>query len=124
MRSSLRESDFVGRYGGEEFLILLPDTGKQQARLVAEKVRTAVEAVYLANLDRKVTAGLGVASLPEGCGDADTLIRAADRALYSAKGRGRNRAELFQSRADTAPAPAPSMAVAAKDSSTPGQPDS
>jgi diguanylate cyclase (GGDEF)-like protein len=47
MRSSLRESDFVGRYGGEEFLILLPDTGKQQARLVAEKVRTAVEAIYL-----------------------------------------------------------------------------
>ena len=124
MRSSLRESDFVGRYGGEEFLILLPDTGKQQARLVAEKVRTAVEAVYLPNLDQKVTASLGVTRLPEDCGDADTLIRAADRALYSAKGRGRNRVELFQSREDTAPAPAPSMAVAAKDSSTPGQPDS
>jgi diguanylate cyclase (GGDEF)-like protein len=124
MRSSLRESDFVGRYGGEEFLILLPDTGKQQARLVAEKVRTAVEATYLPNLDQRVTASPGVASLPEDCGDADTLIRAADRALYWAKGRGRNRVELFQSREATAPAPAPSMAVAAKDSSTTGQPDS
>jgi diguanylate cyclase (GGDEF)-like protein len=107
MRSSLRESDFVGRYGGEEFLILLPDTGKQQAALVAEKVRAAVETVYLSSLDRKVTASLGVASLPEDCADADTLIRAADRALYSAKGRGRNRVELFESGQDTVPAPAP-----------------
>jgi diguanylate cyclase (GGDEF)-like protein len=107
MRSSLRESDFVGRYGGEEFLILLPDTGKQQAALVAEKVRAAVETIYLSSLDRKVTASVGVASLPEDCGDADTLIRAADRALYSAKGRGRNRVELFESGQDTVPAPAP-----------------
>jgi diguanylate cyclase (GGDEF)-like protein len=43
LRSSLRESDFAGRYGGEEFLILLPDTGKQPARVVAEKVRAAIE---------------------------------------------------------------------------------
>jgi PleD family two-component response regulator len=69
--------------GDEEFLLLPPDTGKQQARVVAEKVR------------------------------------AADRARYSAKGRGRNRVELFQSREDTA---APSMAVAANASSAPGQP--
>jgi diguanylate cyclase (GGDEF)-like protein len=107
MRSSLRESDFVGRYGGEEFLILLPDTGKQQAALVAEKVRAGVETLYVSSLDRKVTASLGVASLPEDCGDADTLLRAADRALYSAKGRGRNRVELFESGQDTVPAPAP-----------------
>jgi diguanylate cyclase (GGDEF)-like protein len=64
LRSSLRESDFVGRYGGEEFLILLPDTGKQQARTVAEKVRAAVVATVLSNLDQRVTASLGVATLP------------------------------------------------------------
>jgi len=109
LRSSLRESDFVGRYGGEEFLILLPDTGKQQARTVAEKVRAAVEAIVLSNLELRVTASLGVATLPDDCGDADSLVRAADRALYAAKGRGRNRVELFESRQDRAldPEPAP-----------------
>ena len=105
LRSSLRESDFVGRYGGEEFLILLPDTGKQQARTVAEKVRAAVEAIVLSNLELRVTASLGVATLPDDCGEADSLVRAADRALYAAKGRGRNRVELFESRQDRAPAP-------------------
>jgi len=124
LRSSLRESDFVGRYGGEEFLILLPDTGKQQAQVVAEKVRAAVEAIALSNLDLRVTASFGVASLPDDSGDADSLLRAADRALYSAKGRGRNRVELFQSREGPAPAPAPSLTVAANPSSTTGQPES
>ena len=107
LRSSLRESDFVGRYGGEEFLILLPDTGKQQARTVAEKVRAAVEAIVLSNLELRVTASLGVATLPDDCGDADSLVRAADRALYAAKGRGRNRVEVFESRRDRAPGPEP-----------------
>jgi diguanylate cyclase (GGDEF)-like protein len=105
LRSSLRESDFVGRYGGEEFLILLPDTGKQQAQTVAEKVRAAVEAIVLSNLELRVTASLGVASLPDDCSDADSLVRAADRALYAAKGRGRNRVELFESQRGPAPEP-------------------
>jgi diguanylate cyclase (GGDEF)-like protein len=108
LRSSLRESDFVGRYGGEEFLILLPDTGKQQARTVAGKVRAAVEAIVLSNLELRVTASLGVASLPDDCSDADSLVRAADRALYAAKGRGRNRVELFESQRGPAPDPEPS----------------
>jgi diguanylate cyclase (GGDEF)-like protein len=107
LRSSLRESDFAGRYGGEEFLILLPDTGKQPARVVAEKVRAAIEGIVVTNLDLRVTASLGVATLPDDCGDADTLIRAADRALYSAKGRGRNRVELFQSQRNQRAEPAP-----------------
>ena len=86
-----------------------------------DEVLAAVAAIALSNLDLRVTASLGVASLPDDCGDADSLLRAADRALYSAKGRGRNRVELFQSREDTA---APSMAVAANASSAPGQPAS
>jgi diguanylate cyclase (GGDEF)-like protein len=107
LRSSLRDSDFVGRYGGEEFLLLLPDTGKREARLVAEKVRVAVEATAVHNLELKVSASLGVATLPDDCGDADTLVRAADRALYAAKGGGRNRVEVFESRQDRPAEPAP-----------------
>jgi GGDEF domain-containing protein len=79
----------------------------QQARTVAEKVRAAVEAIVLSNLELRVTASLGVARLPDDCSDADSLVRAADRALYAAKGRGRNRVELFESRQDRSPEPAP-----------------
>jgi diguanylate cyclase (GGDEF)-like protein len=93
--SSLRESDFVGRYGGEEFVILLPDTGKEQARIVAEKVRAAVAATTPPGLERPVTASLGVATAPDDAGDAESLVRAADRALYAAKRNGRDRVELF-----------------------------
>ena len=95
LRSSLRESDFVGRYGGEEFLLLLPDTGRDQAVVVAEKVRAAVAGLGLSEIGQPVTASLGIAAVPDDAADADTLIRAADRALYAAKGNGRNRVELF-----------------------------
>jgi diguanylate cyclase (GGDEF)-like protein len=54
-----------------------------------------VQAIVLSNLELRVTASLGVATLPDDCGDADSLVRAADRALYAAKGNGRNRVELF-----------------------------
>jgi diguanylate cyclase (GGDEF)-like protein len=95
LRSSVRESDFVGRYGGEEFLLLLPDTGRDQAAIVAEKVRAAVAGLGLSEINQPVTASLGVAAVPDDAADADTLVRAADRALYAAKGNGRNRVELF-----------------------------
>ena len=95
LRSSVRESDFVGRYGGEEFLLLLPDTGRDQAAIVAEKVRAAVAGLGLSEINQPVTASLGVAAVPDDAADADTLVRAADRALYAAKGNGRNRVEMF-----------------------------
>ena len=79
LRSSLRESDFVGRYGGEEFLLLLPDTGRDQAVVVAEKVRAAVAGLGLSEINQPVTASLGIAAIPDDAASADTLIRAADR---------------------------------------------
>jgi diguanylate cyclase (GGDEF)-like protein len=91
MRSAVRESDFVGRYGGEEFLILLSDTDSEGALQSAEVVRAAVAATSVPKVDRQVTTSVGVAMLGDDGIDGDTLIRSADRALYAAKSLGRNR---------------------------------
>jgi diguanylate cyclase (GGDEF)-like protein len=91
MRLAMRESDFVGRYGGEEFLMLLPSTDTDGAIQVTEAVRAAIGAIRVPTVDRQVTASAGIATLPRDAGDSVTLFRAADRALYAAKNAGRNR---------------------------------
>ena len=88
LNSALRASDFAGRYGGEEFLILLPDTDSEGAIDAAEKVRAAIAMIDVPQVDREITASLGVAVFPTDALDADTLVRMADRALYAAKGAG------------------------------------
>jgi diguanylate cyclase (GGDEF)-like protein len=93
MQATLRASDFVGRYGGEEFVILLPDTGQQEAELVAEKIRAAVATITVSGVTRAITASIGLAVLPNDATDSVTLLRNADRALYTAKSNGRNRVE-------------------------------
>jgi diguanylate cyclase (GGDEF)-like protein len=93
LAGTLRGSDFVGRQGGEEFLALLPDTDLSGALTAAENLRRAVEALEPDGLDGPVTASFGVAVHPEDGADHGTLLRTADRALYAAKDRGRNRVE-------------------------------
>jgi diguanylate cyclase (GGDEF)-like protein len=88
--SALRESDLAGRYGGEEFLILLPDTPLEGAVVLAEKLRDEVSLVSIPGVDRAITASFGVASFPADTPDGDMLVRMADRALYAAKALGRN----------------------------------
>lgn len=90
LRSALRESDLAGRYGGEEFLILLPDTPLDGAVVLAEKLRDEVALVTVPGVDRAITASFGVASFPDDTPDGDMLVRMADRALYAAKALGRN----------------------------------
>ena len=90
LSSVLRESDLAGRYGGEEFLILLPDTPLEGAVVLAEKLRDEVALVSIPGVDRAITASFGVASFPADTPDGDMLIRMADRALYAAKALGRN----------------------------------
>ena len=80
----------AGRYGGEEFLILLPDTPLEGAVVLAEKLRNEVELVSVPGVDRAITASFGVASFPADTPDGDMLVRMADRALYAAKALGRN----------------------------------
>jgi diguanylate cyclase (GGDEF)-like protein len=89
--SCLRDSDFAGRFGGEEFLVLLPDTSLEGALQVAEKMRLTVASIQVPGVDRAITVSLGVADLLEHAGNATGLLREADRALYSAKTAGRNR---------------------------------
>lgn len=89
----LRASDFAGRYGGEEFLILLPGTDREAAMAAAERLRSAIAATQIPGNDCAVTASLGVAVMPDHFTESIGLLRGADRALYAAKRAGRNRIE-------------------------------
>lgn len=96
---TLRDVDLLARYGGEELIALLPETGPQEAFRVAERVREGIEGLLFEWKDDdetvkpvKVTASLGVATFPVPSIDSsDTLLRAADDCLYEAKQAGRNR---------------------------------
>ncbi|MFC2009199.1 GGDEF domain-containing protein [Chloroflexota bacterium] len=96
MQRSIRRTDFVGRYGGQEFLIILPRTDAAGAAVMAERVRASLEGVPMHDAegnDFKVTASLGVAEYFDE-DDEDSLISRADAALYRAKEAGRNRVEI------------------------------
>lgn len=95
-RGARRRSDFVARYGGEEFALLLPDADLDGARDVAEAVRAAIEELQIpAVASPWVTVSIGVAqTIPTIGARSETLVDAADRALYAAKARGRNRVEV------------------------------
>ena len=90
-RELLRGSDHAARFGGEEFLLLLPETSADDALIVAEKLRAQIAELEVEGLDREVTASFGVAAYPDHEATADRLIEAADAALYRAKAAGRNR---------------------------------
>jgi diguanylate cyclase (GGDEF)-like protein len=95
LRGSVRISDHVGRYGGEEFLAILPETNAEDARLLAERLcRTVAETPFEATPDRTIqrTVSIGVAAYPEDAADPEALVRLADDALYRAKRAGKNRA--------------------------------
>ncbi|HEY1992216.1 MAG TPA: GGDEF domain-containing protein, partial [Gammaproteobacteria bacterium] len=93
-RSSLRQQDVLGRYGGEEFIAFLPETSVEVALEAAERLRRNVQdlAINSPQGPLKVTVSIGVATLSRATGSIGTLISAADRALYEAKQKGRNRA--------------------------------
>jgi diguanylate cyclase (GGDEF)-like protein len=94
LRSSIRMADVCGRFGGEEFIVLLPDTDLAAAGQVAEKIRAGVEAIQVPAVKRDITISVGVATAPDHGVDVETVLRLADRALYTAKTAGRNRVEL------------------------------
>ena len=88
-----RLPDRAGRWGGEEFCVLLPDTGLETAAKVAERIRREVEVESIKAGFPPITVSIGVANSPEDVpqGDPDILVREADLRLYQAKTKGRNR---------------------------------
>ncbi|AXH12267.1 diguanylate cyclase [Halarcobacter bivalviorum] len=88
--NNIREHDTVARWGGEEFLVLLPQTDEIGAKNVAEKIRTAIEEYESEIIPRQITASFGVTRLKKD-DDEISILRKADEALYKAKAEGKNR---------------------------------
>jgi len=90
-QKALRSVDILGRYGGDEFVILLPETGSAGARIAAERIRLSVSQPMMAEgRSLTITISIGIAELDLKSGDLETLLLHADRALYAAKDAGRN----------------------------------
>ncbi|MCX7831434.1 MAG: sensor domain-containing diguanylate cyclase [Actinobacteria bacterium] len=94
IKENIRAADVAVRYGGEEFMVILPETAKEQALMVAERIRLSVEKEPFIGEDalpgKKLTVSIGVATFPEDSEIKDELIKKADDAMYAAKLRGKN----------------------------------
>lgn len=91
---NIREHDSVSRWGGEEFLVLLPQTDELGAKNVAEKIRKAIESYKRDDIPRQITASFGVTRFKENDNET-SVLKKADDALYKAKKEGKNRVEVF-----------------------------
>jgi diguanylate cyclase (GGDEF)-like protein len=90
VKSILRQTDSLGRFGGEEFLLIATETDINQAEALAERIRHEIESIRHEGIDRVITVSIGVAQLTDEA-SPEELIRHADEALYEAKNNGRNR---------------------------------
>jgi len=93
IRGSARETDIVARFGGDEFALVLPETGAEGALAVGERVRERIASHHFLagdGLDIRLTVSVGVSTLPDVAASADELIHTADAAMYRVKERGKN----------------------------------
>lgn len=95
---ALRQYDVFGRFGGEEFVLILPDTEESGAKLVGERIRRSLEEKIISaeNVSFKMTASFGTATIREQDNSLQALIDRADQALYAAKENGRNQVEAWR----------------------------
>lgn len=102
---SMRETNLTARLGGEEFVVLLPDTGASACQVVAERIRRAVAHMNMPQIKGKslpqITVSLGIAVYPEHGGTLEEMLQSSDRALYESKRAGRNRATLYVEETET-----------------------
>ena len=99
IKGTVREIDVVSRFGGDEFTVILPQTGPEGAQTIAERIRERLaETVFLESygLEVKITASVGIASFPDHGRTKDDLIARADQAMYVVKGRGKNGVALAE----------------------------
>ena len=94
LQKSVRDVDSVGRYGGEEFIMFLPETVKEAAFILADRLRKGVSEIKVGNLP-PVTISLGIATFPDDGKNIDDLLQRADAALYAAKENGRNQVVVY-----------------------------
>ena len=99
LKANTREVDLVGRFGGEEFCVILPETEKVQATIVAERIRSVIEKHRFKAYDEStsVRVSIGIAVYPEDANDVNALIENSDTALYAAKKEGRNKVSVYNS---------------------------
>jgi diguanylate cyclase (GGDEF)-like protein len=94
LKASLRGADVAARQGGEEFSILLPQTTLGEAHTIAERIRERVESTQFPN--RQVTVSIGIATCTTALSTWESMIEAADKAMYEAKRAGRNNVKIFE----------------------------
>ena len=96
--NQLRDTDFAGRYGGEEFVVLLPESSSKEAILVAEKIRKALESLTIEyeGIPIPITASLGVSTSTDEIADVTEVLKQSDEALYQSKENGRNQVTLYK----------------------------
>jgi diguanylate cyclase (GGDEF)-like protein len=99
LKGIVRDGDYVYRYGGEEFVFIFCDAAPDQAHMLAERVRAAVETTPFIDEDGRtigpITVSIGIAEMPRHGRDVAALIELADVAMYKAKSTGRNRVVIW-----------------------------